>query len=79
MFLKILCIYLIVASSKLLVTMDHFRYLFIVLCLLGRAQPVIPPNLYIYEHNSLGSSGYALPIVSLDLIECIYCLNDLFY
>ena len=26
--------------------------------LLGRAQPVIPPNLYsINEHNSLGSSG----------------------
>ena len=26
--------------------------------LLGRAQPVIPPNLYlVYEHDSLGSSG----------------------
>ena len=25
--------------------------------LLGRAQPVIPPNLYVNEHNSLGSSG----------------------
>ena len=25
--------------------------------LLGRAQPVIPPNLYVNEHNSLGSPG----------------------
>ena len=25
--------------------------------LLGGAQPVIPPNLYVYEHYSLGSSG----------------------
>ena len=25
--------------------------------LLGRAQPVIPPNLYYNEHNSLGSPG----------------------
>ena len=25
--------------------------------LLGRTQPVIPPNLYVNEHNSLGSSG----------------------
>ena len=25
--------------------------------LLGRAQPVIPPNLYVNEHNSLGSSS----------------------
>ena len=25
--------------------------------LLGRAQPVIPPNLNVYEHNSLGSPG----------------------
>ena len=27
-----LCIYLFVSSSKVLVTMDNFRYLFIVLC-----------------------------------------------
>ena len=25
--------------------------------LLGRAQPVIPPNLYVNKHNSLGSPG----------------------
>ena len=25
--------------------------------LLGRAQPVIPPNLYVNEYNSLGSPG----------------------
>ena len=25
--------------------------------LLGGAKPVIPPNLYVYEHYSLGSSG----------------------
>ena len=25
--------------------------------LLGGAQPVIPPNLYVYEHNSLGFPG----------------------
>ena len=25
--------------------------------ILGRAQPVIPPNLYVNEHNSLGSPG----------------------
>ena len=37
--------------SKILVTMDHFRYLCIY-C--------------------------ALPIATLDLIECIYCLNDHF-
>ena len=28
-----------------------------VLNLLGRAQPVIPPNLYVNEHKSLGSPG----------------------
>ena len=31
MFFNILCIYLFVSSSKILVTMDHFRYLCIVL------------------------------------------------
>ena len=31
-------------------------------CLLGRAQPVIPPNLYVNEHNSLGSPGKGLPV-----------------
>ena len=44
--------------------------------LLGRAQPVIQPNLYsiidnFYEHNSLGSSGKELlPIYNL-ISDCL--------
>ena len=29
----------------------------LILGLLGVAQPVNPPNLYVYKHNSLGSPG----------------------
>ena len=34
--------------------------------LLVRVQPVIPPNLYVYEHNSMGSPGKAalLPVIT---------------
>ena len=41
-------------SNPLVITNKIKRY-----SLLGRAQPVIPPNLYLYvnEHNSLGSPG----------------------
>ena len=43
----------------------------------GRAQPVIPPNLYLYyEHNSLGSSGKLKEASRLVYPKCIrasYC------
>ena len=35
----------------------YFKSLLVRFILLGRAQPVIPPNLYVNEHNSLGFPG----------------------
>ena len=40
-----------------MVTYQKFLLLQATFELLGGAQPVIPPNLYVYEHYSLGSSG----------------------
>ena len=56
---------IIMLASSRISTITHSHKL------LGRAQPVIPPNLYVNEHNSLGSSGKVISSLECKLSRVI--------